>query len=257
MGQGITRGGFVLKINQVLPLACLVGGEGQALAGAVAQSQGLWFSAHPDDVLIDGDVIAGWRAKVGGVDLRPNAPNVGNARFDMDPAGFVLRTGLPCGFTLAGAVENLNRFTAAILFSAPDDDARSLFALNTGAGNDMIFLSESDGQIFAKDRAGGVAVYLPSPRRHPRLRMAILSYTGRELLLWADGAQAACAGVAVGMDGAADMFVGCRSNRSGLAKTLGAARISDVLFWKDRALLADTAAPELAALHRYFRWLSS
>lgn len=247
----------MLTLAQTVPEACLIGGEGAALAAAVAASGGLWFAAHPDDVLVEGDAITGWRARVGGVDLRPSAPNAGGSRYDLDSQSFMLRSGVHCGFTLAGAAPRATRFTAAVIFAAPDDDIRSLFALNTGAANDMIFLSEAEGQIFAKDRAGGVGVYLPSPRRHGRWRMAILSYTGRELHLWADGAKAMGAGVAVGMDGPADLFVGCRSNRAGLAKTLGAGRIRDVLFWDGRALLAEEASPELAALHRYFRWTAA
>jgi hypothetical protein len=249
------KGQFVLTIAQSVPQACLLGGEGQSLAAAVLASGGIWFAANADEVLVDGDTIAGWRARVGGVDLRPSAPNSGGSNFDTRNPSFVLRTGVHCGFTLAGAVQKLGRFTAAVIFAAPDDDIRSLFSLNTGAANDMIFLSEAEGQIFAKDRAGGVGVYLPSSqRRGSGWRMAILSYTGRELHLWADGAQAIGAGVAVGMDGPADVFVGCRSNRAGLSKTLGAGRIRDMLFWDGRALLAEDSSPELAALHRYFRW---
>ncbi|MDZ7905331.1 MAG: hypothetical protein U5N55_05850 [Cypionkella sp.] len=245
---------MVLTISQTVPEACLIGGEGAALAVAVASSGGVWFAAHPDEVLVENDDIVGWRARVGDADLRPTAPNIGGARFGMEPAGFLLRTGVHCGFTLASAVVGASRFTAAVIFAAPDDDIRSLFALNTGASNDMIFLSESDGQIFAKDRAGGVAVHLPAPRRHGRWRMAIVSYTGHALHLWADGAQAVGQGAAIGLTGPLDFFVGCRSNRSGLAKTLGAGVIRDVLLWPSRALLAEDSAPELAALHRYFRW---
>ena len=245
----------MLTIAQSVPQACLVGGEGQSLAAAVLASGGLWFAASPDEVLVEGDAITGWRARVGGVDLRPSAPNSGGSAFDLKNPSFVFQSGVHCGFTLAGAVQKVGRFTAAVIFAAPDDDIRSLFALNTGASNDMIFLSEAEGLIFAKDRAGGVGVYLPSPQRRDRpWRMAILSYTGRALHLWADGAQAIGAGVAVGMDGSADLFVGCRSNRAGLSKTLGAGRIRDVLFWNGRALLAEDRSPELAALHRYFRW---
>lgn len=248
----------MLTIAQDLPRTCLIGGEGQALSSAVAGAGGMWFTGHPDDVLVDGDTISGWRAKVGGVDLRPSAPNQGGSRFDMETGGFVLRTGVHCGFTLPNAMPSLGRFTAAVVFAAPDEDIRSLFALNTGASNDMIFLSESEGQIFAKDRAGGVSVQLPSPaQRHGRWRLAIVSYTGRGLHLWADGAQALGAGVALGMDGAVDMFIGCRSNRSGLAKTLGAGCIRDVLFWPSRALLDEPASPDLAALHRYVRWTAA
>lgn len=248
----------MLTIAQDLPPACLIGSEGQALGVSVAAAQGMWFNAHPDHVLVDGDAITGWRARVGGVDLRPSAPNQGGSRFDIDHGGFVLRAGVHCGFTLPNAVQKLGRFTAAVLFAAPDDDIRTLFALNTGASNDVIFLSEAEGQIFAKDRAGGVGVYLPAPaQRHPRLRMAILSYTGRALHLWADGAAATGAGTAIGMDGAVDMFVGCRSNRPGLAKTLGTGRIRDVIFWPGRALLDEAGSPDLAALHRYFRWTAA
>jgi hypothetical protein len=59
------------------------------------------------------------------------------------------------------------------------------------------------------------------------------------------------------MDLPADLYIGCRSNRSGLHKTLGAARIHDLIFWPDRALLHSDAAPDRAcqqALDRYHRW---
>ncbi len=247
----------MLTISQNLPETCLIGGEGRALATAVSASQGLWFAAHPDEVLIDGEAIAGWRARVGSAVLRPSVPNIGGTQFSLNPEGFVLRSGQHCGLTLAAAVAQATRFTAAVIFRAPEDDIRSLIALNTGASNEMIFLSEAEGQIFAKDRAGGVGVYLPSPRRHAGLRLAILSYTGRALHLWADGAQAQADGVALGMTAPCDMFVGCRSNRPGLSKTLGAGLIRDVLFWPNRALLAEENAPELTALHRYFRWTAA
>ena len=247
----------MLTVSQKIPQACLIGADDQVLAKAVAASGGLWFSANPDEVLLDGDIISGWRARVGGVDLRPSAPNQGNSQFSLQPNGFVLQAGVNCGMTLAGAVSKLSSFTAAVIFSAPKEDIKSLFALNTGEGNDMIFLSESEGQIFAKDRAGGVAVHLPSPKRQSRSRLAIVSYTGRALYLWADGAQAMAEGVAVGMSsGPLDLFVGCRSNRKGIVKTLGAGLIHDALFWNGRAFLADGAGPELAALQRYFRWVS-
>lgn len=247
----------MLTLAHHLPLACLIGGEGDALAAAMAASGAAWFAADPDHVLVDGDDIIGWRGRVGGAVLRPNAPNQGGAQFSLNPMGFLLRTGVHCGFTLAGAAPNLACFTAAVIFSAPEDDIRTLFALNTGASNDMIFLSQADGQIFAKDRSGAVEAALPAPARSPVWRMAIVSYTGRALHLWADGAQALGQGVAQGMQGAGDLFVGCRSNRAGLAKTLGAGVIRDVMFWPDRALLAEGASPDSAALQRYFRWLAA
>ncbi len=246
----------MLTISQDIPAACLIGGEGAALAATLGADQALWFCAHPDDVLIGGDSVIGWRARVGGRDLRASAGNIGGSHFDVAQPSFVHRTGVHCGLTLPNAAPKGTRFTAAVIFAAPDDDARTLLAVNTGAANDMIFLSEADGQIFAKDRAGGLCAALPSSRRHGGLRLAIVSYTGRALHLWADGAAAVAAGVAVGLDAPIDLFVGCRSNRAGLSKTLGASRIRDVLFWPNRALLAEAGSAELAALQRYFRWSS-
>ncbi len=244
----------MLILSQKLPQACLIGQEGAVLAARVAASGGLWFSANPDDVLVEGDTISGWRARVGGADLRPAAPNQGNSQFSLQPNGFVLRAGVNCGLTLAGAAARCSSFTAAVIFSAPQEDIKTLFSLKNSDSNDMIFLSESEGQIFAKDREGGVAVFLPSPKAQARARMAIVSYTGQALHLWADGALAISEGVALGVAGPMDAFVGCRSNRKGITKTLGAGLIHDVLFWHGRALLDENNSPELAALHDYFTW---
>ena len=224
------------------------------MAAAMALSGGLWFTAHPDDVLVDADVISGWRAQTGGAILRPAAPNQGGTLFDTGAPAFVLRSAIHGGFTLAQASPTASCFTAAIIFATPDDDARTLLSLKIQTANEMIFLSESDGQIFAKDRAGTVSAALPSPQRHPAWRMAIVSYSGRALHLWADGASAAGHGNAPHLAQPADLFVGCRSNRPGLAKTLGSARLRDVMFWPGRALLAQERSADLAALQRYFRW---
>jgi hypothetical protein len=183
------------------------------------------------------------------------APNDGGSGFDA--GAFVFKTGAHCGFTLAGAVPKVGPFTAAVIFESPDDDARSLFALNTGASNNMIFLSEADGLLFAKDRAGSVEVSLPAPVRSAARRLVIVSFTGRELHLWAGGVMATGAGRPEGLDAPADLFIGCRSNRPGLQKTLGASRIYDVMFWPTRALLGAQDAADVAALkclHSYYRW---
>lgn len=254
MSAARAKGQVVLTISQDLPAACLIGGEGAALGALLGAQSALWFCAHPDDVLIDGDAVAGWRARVGGRDLRASAGNVGGSRFDLELPAFVLRTGVHCGLTLANAAPTGTRFTAALIFAAPDDEARTLLAVNTGAANDMIFLSEAGGQIFAKDRAGALCATLPSPRRHGGLRLVIVSYTGRALHLWADGAQVVATGVAAGLNAPVDLFIGCRSNRAGLSKTLGASQIRDVMFWPNHAVLAQPGCADFAAVMRYFRW---
>jgi hypothetical protein len=261
-GAGLGQIGIiVLTLSQTLPYACLVGGEGAALGAEVAGLGGMWYTAHPDDVLVNGDEISGWRPRAGQGELRPSQPNQGNGQYSLDPPGFVLRTGVHCGYTLPAALATGECFTAAVIYDAPQEDIRTLFAVHTGAEGDMIFLSHSDGQILAKNRAGNLSAQVPLPvpqpggaRRLANWRLAIVAYTGRSLHLWAGGAQAQAVGAAAGMHAPADFFVGCRSNRAGLAKTLGAGLIRDVLLWPGLALLTERAESDLAPLFRYFRW---
>jgi hypothetical protein len=85
----------------------------------------------------------------------------------------------------------------------------------------------------------------------------VLAYDGRGLRLAVGAREAFAAGTVPGLAHQADFFIGCRSNRGGLAKTLGQARLHEVLFWPDRALLGSPEAEDreaLAVLHRHMRW---
>lgn len=247
----------MLTLSQNVPPAVLIGSEVVALQVQIAETGGVWFHGDPENVLINGDLVTGWQAQGGQAVAVPTAPNAGASHYDLDLAGFAFQSGVHCGFTLPNAVAKIDRFTAAIVYSVADDEARSLFALNTGAANAMIFLSEGEGQVFAKDRAGAIEVGLPAPPRNSQKQMVILSFDQRRLFLWAGGEMVSAAGRPEGLDAAADLFIGCRSNRAGLSKTLGASVIHDVMFWGDRSLLGSIDARDIAALgglHRYRRW---
>lgn len=247
----------MLTLSQSVPPAVLIGSELAALQAQIAYTGGVWFHGDPENVLIDGDLVTGWRAADGQRIAVPTAPNAGASHFDLERAGFTFHSGVHCGFTLPNAVTKIDRFTAAVVYSVGDDEARSLFSLNTGAANAMIFLSEAEGKLFAKDRAGAIGVSLPAPPRNSQKQMVILSFDQRRLCLWARGEMDSALGRPDGLDMAADLFIGCRSNRAGLVKTLGACVIHDVMFWPDRALLGSSDAHDISALrglHRYRRW---
>ena len=248
---------IVLTLSQNVPPVVLIGSEVAVLQDQIAAQGGVWFHGDTDHVLKDGDLVAGWRAQDARSIAVPTAPNAGASHYDLDRAGFVFQSGLHCGFTLPNAVAKIDRFTAVIVYSVFQDEARSLFSLNTGASNAMIFLSEADGKLFAKDRAGSIEISLPAPPRYSQNQMVILSFDRRRLFLWAGGEMVSAAGRPEGLDAAADLFIGCRSNRAGLVKTLGASVIHDLMFWPDRVLLSSTDARDmatLAAVHRYRRW---
>lgn len=248
----------MLHLTQSLPPQILLGSDAVALAAAARLTGGIWFRAQQDALRHDGPRITGWADMTGAVVAMTNAPNTGNSRFDEgDPPAMVFAAGLPCGFVLDGVSTAVSAFSAAVLYSSPEGEARTLCSLSTGQSNNLIFLGETEDRLLAKDRGDAVSLELPLSGDRRAGRLAILSFNRGELRIEAAEKTARATGRVTGLDQPADFFIGCRSNRPGLFKTLGASRIHDVLFWPDRALLgsddpADVDA--LAALHRYHRW---
>ncbi len=247
----------MLHLATRLPDGALLGREEQALEQLLTRTNAARFVARPADIQTEGDRITGWREARDAVVAEASTPNVGNSRFDSGPPGALLcEEGRNCGFTLPGFAPKVEAFTAAILYRS-SGQARSLLSVSTGQANNMIYLNEVDGQILAQDRSGTVQISLAAGQQHA-VKSAILCYDGRALRL-ACGAEAVLGNSRVpGMDHPADFFIGCRSNRPGLQKTLGQSRIHEVMFWPDRALLGSALAEDrdmLAALDRYLRWV--
>lgn len=246
----------MLKIAATLPPGALIGGEGEALAEAVLRSGGARFIAREADLVRTEGAITGWREAQGATVAVPAAPNTGNSRFDPGPPGAMLcREGENCGFTLPGFAPEVEAFTAAVIYRS-QGEARTLASVFTGQTQNMIFMVERDGQVQLADRQATAGVALPL-RPGRGVRLALMAWDGRVLRLGLDGQRAEIAAAIPGLAHPADFFIACRSNRSGLAKTLGSSRIHEVLFWPDRCLPGspdpeDRAA--LAALEAHVRW---
>lgn len=241
----------MLEIAAKLPPGVLVGSEDRLLTQALARSGGARFLACDADLIRTDGKITAWREARGAVEAVAAAPNTGHSLFDAGPPGAVLcADGVNCGFALTGFTPEVKAFTVAVIYSS-GGEARTLASVFTGQSHNMIFLSESEGRIFAKDRQTTIEVGLPRPAGHSQL--VILSFDGSALCLQAGGQVAEAKGRVSAMSHPGDFFIGCRSNRPGLAKTLGTSRLHEVLFWPETALLgADDGT--LAALDRYHRW---
>ena len=247
----------MLHITTRLPQGALVGGEERALAQLLVQTGAARFVARAADVLTPDGRITGWREARGAVIAEPSGPNTGNSRFDEGPPTALLcEEGRNCGFTLPAFAPRVEAFAAAILYTS-QGNARTLLSVSTGQANNLIFLSEGEGRLSLQDRSGTVAVALPTGTG-AGVRCAVIGFDGRTLWLANGGRVVSASGVVPGMDHPADFFIGCRSNRPGLQKTLGQSRLHEVMFWPDRALLGSDAAADrqmLAALDRYLRWV--
>lgn len=246
----------MLQIAARLPPGALIGGEDRLLAQAVMATSGARFVAREEDVAWKNGSITGWREASMAVEAAAAGPNSGNSRYEAGPPGaLVCRDGLNCGFTLPGFAPEVEAFTVAVIYRS-DGEAKTLASVFSGQANNMIFLTETEGQLLAKDKQNTVEVGLPVLRDRG-VKLAILGYDGRGLRLTLGTRSAEAAGKVPGLEHPSDFFIGCRSNRAGLAKTLGQSLLHEVLFWPDRCLPGsddpeDRAA--LATLRHYLRW---
>lgn len=253
----------MFELPLTLPEGALMDRDALRLGRAVADTGGLWFRASAatcltDDTAQDAPVTL-WQSIDMSAFLRSSEPNGGNTRLATGPRpGLVLRDGVHCGLWLAGATKQTSRrFSAAVIYSAPAGDPRTLLSLSTGQDQNLVFLSDADGQLSLHDRATGSGMDIPQTAHSPGPHLAILSHDGRDLALQGAGRTVRASAELPGLDRPGDFFVGCRSNRRGLLKTLGQAIIHDVFFWPGRAILLGDASPDLPGhLARYHLWAS-
>jgi hypothetical protein len=246
----------MLTIATDLPPGALIGGDEELVAQAVLKSGGARFVARASDLIRDDGRILGWREARGAGDAMAATPNTGNSRFEAGPpAALVCETGVNCGFVLPEFAREVEQFTVAMIYSS-GGEARTLAAVSTGQANNVIFLNESGGRLYLKDRSNAVEASLPVASA-ARPKLVIASFDGRSLRLRMEGREAVGEGRVPDMKHKADFLIGCRSNRAGLTKTLGEALLHEVMFWPDHALSETGAAEDaqvLSALERYHRW---
>ncbi|WP_333816997.1 hypothetical protein [Tabrizicola sp.] len=246
----------MLEIAMRLPPGALVGGEDQLLAQMMLRSGGARFIAREEDLVRSGGTITGWRESRMAVEAVAAGPNTGNSRFEPGPPGaLVCQEGVNCGFTLPGFAPEVEAFTVAVIYRS-DGEAKTLASVFCGQAQNMVFLTESEGQLLAKDKQSTVEVRLPVPKGRG-VKLAVLGFDGRCLRLGLGDAVAEVAGKVPGLAHPADFFIGCRSNRGGLAKLLGQSQLHEVMFWPDRCLPGSDDPEDqatLAALRRYLRW---
>jgi hypothetical protein len=246
----------MLHIAAKLPPGALIGGDEHLLADAVLQTGGARFVARDTDMIWSKDKISGWREQYGAIEAVVAGPNSGNSQFHAGPPGAVVfLEGVNCGFTLPRFAAEVEAFTIAVVYRS-EGEAKTLASVFTGQSNNMIFLSESEGVLLAKDRESTVEVSVPV-QRGAGVKLALLGFSVRSLWLELGDCRAEGRGIIPGLQHPADFFIGCRSNRAGLGKTLGQSLVHEVLFWPDRCLLGSEDAEDrmvLSRLNAHVRW---
>jgi len=251
----------MIILPDTLPEGALLGQESQALEQALGQVGGHWFAPRPALQRGAPGAITGWAMKAGGQSAVTAAANAGQSALctHLGHPALALQTEVNGGFVAHEVATDAACFTLALVYAAPQAEARTLASLRIGPADtaNLFFISHADGVLTAKDRGGGVAVDMPLPARQPGFRLVIASWDRGRLILQTGGIRVESRGKIDGAEGPVDLFIGCRGHRKGLAKTLGNALIGDVFFWPDRSLLSPrdpVDQTQMAALSSYVRW---
>lgn len=239
---------MTLLLDMDLPEGALLPPD--APVNATLPDSAIRFQAGAAQMPCEDGTITEWRASDGTQTARPARPNQGNAQL-ADHAGhpvLSLRARVNCGFALEGLELPQALCSAAVVFAAPPGATATLLTLNPQGAAEYLFLTVDDGALRLVFRNSGAALSVPLTGTGP-FHLALIQAEGDRLalasgdatprLLRADHALPA---------GACDAFIGCRSDRKGILKTLGDAQIRDVYLLPGTRLFGPGAEPHRQAL---------
>lgn len=200
---------------------------------------GIVFDAS--ELVLDGEIVTCWRDASGTYQARPSTPNEDNARQEVVGGRPVLRLieGVNCGFAWENLTLSSSKVSMAVLFASPVGRARTLMTLNPRNGRNYLFLNENDGAVELKFRDDDMGLSLPCPVPQSAFTLVCVSVDGGRMKLALNGMRPVEMSVSTGLEvGEHDLFIGCRSDRAGIVKTLGEAQISRVWSWPDEDIFA-------------------
>lgn len=260
----------MFELPDDLPAAALIDDARSDLRATLAHGPTLWFEGLQDafGTSPGSDVIDAWNSSSAApAQAVPVKPNTGNGRIAkaQGRVGLSCLSGVNCGLVVPKVTPNAGHCSFAVIYQ-PDNAAPplTLLTLNTGehAGGDdranYLFLSD-DGKAFTvKDTHEAVRIETPLRSPADRPRMAVVTISG-DTLAFAENMDepVIMRGTDPAMKMPADLFIGCRSQRKGLQKTLGQSTILDVFFWPQNTLLLPRCSEDsalLLAIRRYFLW---
>jgi hypothetical protein len=253
----------MIEIEADVPVAALLDGATAELAAGVAAAGGWWLHGDARHARLGpGGVVLGWQTIDGGAEAVPTKPNEGHGHWQETETGggLQLRTGVHCGLVLTGAVGRVDRFSLAILYR-PGAEPRTLLTVNSegeGGSAPYLFLSDQGDSLLVKDTSEGLSLTAPKRAGAAGLRCVVVTLDADRIALQDSGGPVhEATGKPLAIPTPAALFLGARSHRAGLQKTLGDAVVEDVILWPGVSLLMPRDAGDRAqrlTLARYAVW---
>ena len=263
-----------LRIEHVLPEAVVLEPMAPTFTQQFNDSGAVWMCAELS-LLIEGDepeTSPDWQARCGGAIAVPAKPNTGNSKRAMQAgiSGLDFQRRMNCGYCISEALFRDGPFSVAVLYApATEHDPCSLVTVNPMNFDNYVFLTDRDGAVELTDQQASFALKHPITQDARIFRLVVFSRTEEGYTLAVDGEKTIFGrsvadslkedGPLLDTSGLCDLFIGCRSHRSGILKTLGQMLLTDVFLWPDKDILAveqgasdDQNSPEYDLLLKYY-----
>ncbi len=238
-----------LTLSIMAPQGALLDHAARALSDLNTSAGGSWF-----DAARPGTEPGFWAD-------RAAARRLARAHLPAEPAAFdavdgraalMLTTGQNGGFRVEQLIGGDIWSVALIWHPAPPaEETRSLLAIRSEGKGNYLYLHQDGAGIELRDNDGTASLRLPAT--DPGWQAVVIARAGARLGLWRPADDARAMGtIATGLSVPADLLIGARSHRAGMAKTLGAGAIGGVLAWPGHDLLAPEPEPVAQALRDGF-----
>ena len=196
----------------------------------------IWFSPEPSDF---NDRI--WSSKTDETVARPAKPNKSAADLGsaFGRAMLFSEAQSNCGFAIEKLEQQSSTFSGAILFSS-EGNAATLLSLHQNGAEGYFFISEDDGHIRAAYQGHDASIICPSPPEG-QLNALLFCISGGRITLALNSNEPRSDTLPLSFKNEPlDIFLLCRSDRSGITKTLGEAGLADVFLWPDADIFSST-----------------
>jgi hypothetical protein len=251
----------MLQLKYSVPDALLLGQAAIRFAQHLQEQNAHWFNLCPEglDFSSVDEASVTWLQSCTS-DLRADSakPNEGNSRYASGdgPKGLVFEQGINCGFEMTLPKGAGADYSFAIRFNAPTGNARTLLTLNPNKVDNYLFVQQAGGTINFKDQQNTLELMASLPSSDDATNLLVVGQSNGALNMRVEKEDVIVTETRVdlGLNGPSKLFVGCRSNRGGLYKTLGSFVMKDIIFWPEHNILEPKHSETLNMLDEYSMW---
>ena len=238
----------MLILNKTVPPALILPEEIRDMRAHLTATGAHWFHMHPGDLELSTEDAAEDPPSIQALhscttDQRalPVASNRNNTVYTSDPTpgGLAFQEDIYCGFHVPDLDMDAQNWSLALRFLAPHNAAKTLFTLKPEKVENYMFVQQAAGQILFKDQqtTQELAQAISPLPSAPHLLIVGMSEGRLWMRVNTDATARTPDPAPIDLSGPKTLFIGCRTHKTRLQKTLGHFVLRDLVLWPRQNIL--------------------